>query len=352
MIVKQARDVARRWVFEHGRATPGFAGAFHHGSTAWLPDEAILPATSDVDVMLVIEGATPPPKPGKLIYDTLLLEVSYVSADRLRSPDLVLGDYHLAGSFRTPSIISDPSGHLTELQAAVSAGFADRQWVRERCEHARSNVLRNLDSLNESDPLHDQVIAWAFASGVLTHVLLVAGLKNPTVRRRYATVHELLAAYGRTDFYETLLEPLGCRRVSRSVVAEHLAALADAFDAATAVITTPFPFASDISDIARPIAIDGSRDLIEGSFHREAVFWLVVTSSRIQKVLHHDAPPEMRDRYRPGYRALLGDLGIRSFTDLQQRREQVRDLLPQVWETAEAILAANPAIHDAPTKPS
>lgn len=352
MIVKQATDLARRWVSEQGNHTPGFAGAFHHGSTAWLPDHAILPPTSDVDVMLVIEAATPPPKPGKLIYHGLLLEVSYVSIDRLRSPELVLGDYHMAGSFSTPSIISDPSGRLTDLQAAVSAHFADRQWVRRRWEHARNNVLQNLGSLNDADPLHDQVIAWIFASGVLAHVLLVAGLRNPTVRRRYVAVQALLADYGHSEFYEALLEPVGCRQIGRPLVEEHLAALADAFDAAKAVIKTPFPFASDLSEVARPIAIDGSRDLIERGLHREAVFWIVVTYSRIQNVLHHDALPEMQHRFHSGYRALLRDLGITSFADLQRRCEQVSNLLPHVCETAEAILAANPAIHGAPAEPS
>jgi hypothetical protein len=54
----------------------------------------------------------------------------------------------------------------------------------------------------------------------------------------------------------------------------------------------------------------------------------------------------MQDRFTPGYRQLLGDLGITSFADLQQRSEQVKGLLPRVWEVAEAIMAANPGIED------
>jgi hypothetical protein len=60
------------------------------------------------------------------------------------------------------------------------------------------------------------VTAWLFATGVTTHVLLVAGLKNPTVRQRYVATRELLADYGRVDFYETLLELLGCAQMSRA----------------------------------------------------------------------------------------------------------------------------------------
>ncbi|MGH2355881.1 MAG: hypothetical protein ACRDJN_30090 [Chloroflexota bacterium] len=341
MIVKQAKDVARQWVIEEGSSTPGFCGAYHAGSTNWLPDDAALPATSDVDVMVVLADPNPPGKPGKFIYRDVLLEVSYLPRDRLQSPNLILGDYHLAGSFRTPSVILDPSGQLTTLQAAVSRDFARRQWVSKRCQHARNRVLDYLQSMDESAPLHDQIMAWLFAAGITTHVLLVAGLKNPTVRRRYVAARELLVDYGSAEFYAALLELLGCARMGQVRVAQHLAVLAAVFDVTKAVVKTPFPFASDISDVARPIAIDGSRELIERGCHREAIFWMAVTYSRCLKALSHDAPGEIKERFSLGYRQLLGDLGITSFADLQQRCAQVKGLLPRVWEVAEAIMAAN-----------
>jgi hypothetical protein len=346
VLVKHAKDVARQWVVEEASNIPGFSGAFYAGSTSWLPVDATLPATSDVDLWVVLDASDPPVKLGKFVYCDVLLEVSYVARDQLQSPELILGDYHMAGSFRTPSIIADPSGQLTKLQAAVSKDYAKRRWVAKRCEHARDRVLRNLQPLSESDPFHDHVSAWLFAAGVTTHVLLVAGLRNPTVRRRYVAVRELLVDYGRLDFYEHLLGLLGCATMSQTRAEEHLAALADAFDVAKAVIKTPFFFASDLSDIARPIAIDGSRELIERGQHREAMFWIVATYSRCQKVLYNDAPPELRDRFSPGYRRLLGDLGITSIADLQQRGEQIKVFLPSVWQVAEAIIAANPEIED------
>lgn len=346
MFVKQTKNIARQWVIEEASRAPGFYGAFYHGSTSWLPDDAVMPATSDVDVMVVLDTPTLPNKPGTFIYRGVMLEVTYLSSHELQSPNQVLGVSHLAGSFRTPGIIMDPSGHLTRLQAAVARDYASRRWVYKRCEHARGKVLLNIQRLNEVEQFHDQVVHWLFASGVTTHILLVAGLKNPTVRKRYMAVRELLAEYGHLDFYDTFLEMLGCAHMSRASVERHLAALEDVFDASKAVVRTPFFFASDISDIARPIAIDGSRELIERGYHREAIFWIVATYCRCQKVLYHDAPAEMQDRFSPGYRRLLGDLGITSFADLQQRSEQIKALLPSVWEVAEAIMAANPQIED------
>lgn len=346
MHVKQAREVARRWVIEEASNIPGFAGAFYHGSSNWLPDNAPVAATSDLDVMVVLDDANPPIKPGKFRYRGVLLEVSYIPSEQVRSPDQVLGRYHLAGSFRTPGIILDldSSGRLTALQAAVSREYAKRRWVSRRCEDARNNALWHLQSLSEVAPFHAQVTAWLFGAGVMTHILLVAGLKNPTVRTRYVAVRELLVEYDLLPFYTTLLELLGCVRLGREQVERHLAALTAVFDAAKAVIRTPVFFAADLSDQARPIAIDGSREMIARGDHREAIFWMVATYSRCQMVLAHDAPSEMQERHTPGYRRLLGDLGITTFADLQRRCEQVKNSLPQIWSVAEAIMAANQEI--------
>lgn len=344
MIVNQAKEVARRWVVEEASGAPGFRGAFFHGSTTWLPDDALLRADSDLDVIVVSAGSAPPAGFGKFRYRDVLLDVSSLPDDQLRPPDHVLGLYHLAGSFRAPGIIADPTGRLTALQVAVGKDYAKRRWVLRRCAHARDRVLRNLQSLDAAAPFHDQVTAWLFAAGVIAHVLLVAGLRNPTVRRRYGATRELLAEYGRLDAYDTLLDLIGCAEMSRAQVEHHLAALAEAFDAAKAVIETPLFFASDISAIARPIAIDGSRELIARGQHREAMFWIVATASRCQKILHHDAPAELRERFNPGYRHLLGDLGIASAADLRRRGAQVERALPQFWEVAGAIIAVNPGI--------
>lgn len=343
MLVKQAKEVARQWVMEEARNLPGFMGAFYHGSSNWLPGDVSLPATSDLDVMVVF--AEPPPvKLGKFIYRDVLLEVSYLISDQLQSSEQVLSKYYMAGSFREPGIILDPSGQLTKLQVAVAAAYAQRQWVHARCEDAKSNILRHLNGLNATDPFHDQVTAWLFATGVTTHVLLVAGLKNPTVRRRYVAVRELSAEYGYTNFHEMLLALVGCAEMRREQVEAHLAALTEVFNTAKSVIKTPFFFAADISDLARPVAIDGSREMIENGLHREAIFWIVATYARCQKVLYHDASVEIQAQFTPGFQRLLGDLGITSFADLQQRGEQIKAFLPHLWSMAEAIMAENPEI--------
>jgi hypothetical protein len=239
----------------------------------------------------------------------------------------------------------------------VSRDFTKREWVVRRCEHALNKVLKHLQALNPGPAVpggqasdgpvwfHDLVLAWLFGTGVTTHILLAAGLKNPTVRKRYLAARELLAEYGHADLYETLLEMLGCARMSQAQAEQHLVRLAAVFDAAQAFQAhAPFPFSADLSPLARPVAIEGSRELIERGDQREAVFWMAVTYTRCLKVLAQVGPPGMAEIFSPGFRALLADLEIRSTADLKQRSRQVLELLPQVWAAAEAIIAANPEI--------
>jgi hypothetical protein len=346
MIVREAKEIARQWVRDEGAQLPGFYGAFFHGSLNWLSEEALLPENSDVDVMVVL---TEPPthKLGKFRYRGVLLEISYLSRDDVASAEKVLGNYPLAGSFRENGIIADPSGELTALQEAVAQEYTKRSRVYQRCEAVRDKIRNGLQYLAGMDtalPFHDAVTPWLFTTGITTHVLLVAGLKNPTVRKRYVAVRELLAAYGFSDFYEPLLALMLPHGMNPERAMQHLAATTAAFDTAKAVLKTPYPFAADISGEGRPIAIDGSSEMIKQGDHREALFWITATYSRCQWVLAHDAPLAVQEEHNIGYRALLADLGITSLADLQQRGEAVGAFLPRVWETAEAIIAANPEI--------
>jgi hypothetical protein len=346
MRVGQARETARHWMIEEASGIPGFCGAYTAGSTNWLPDDADLTTTSDLDIMIVLADPSQASRRGKFRHREVLLEASYLGKNQFQSADLVLSDYHLAPSFQTTNILLDPSGHLTALRAIVCRDYPKRQWVRRRCANARDRVLEHLRSINGVALLRDQVMACLFGAGITTHVLLVAGLKNPTVRARYVVVRELLADYDNVEFHERILELLGAARISRRRVNQHLATLTDIFDAATKAIKTPFSFASDLSDVARPIAIEGSLELIERGYHREAMFWIAVSHSRCQKVLSGDASGELPQSFSDSYRYLLDDLGIASFVDVRRRCAEVERFLPQVWEAAERIIAANQRIED------
>ena len=323
---------------------PGSGGRSSSGSTIWLADGAALPPASDVDVVVVTAREEPPPKLGKFRYRGVLLEVTYLSWGQLASAEEVLASYHLAGSFRTDTIIADPTGHLGRLHAQVAGGFAELVWVRRRCEAARHKIEHGLRAIDASAPLHDQVTAWLFPTGVTTHVLLVAALRNPTVRLRYLAARQVLVDYGHSSVYPELLQLLGCARLARHQVQRHLRELARTFDATAAVARTPFFFSGDITPAARPVAIGGSQHLIDRGCHREAVFWMVATFARCHKILAADGPQGLQHALAPAFEATVADLGITSTDDILRRADDVTSFLPRLWETTEAILSANPGI--------
>ncbi|WP_326558377.1 hypothetical protein [Micromonospora sp. NBC_01796] len=339
-----ARAVATDWVSLHARDEAGFVGAFFSGSTTWLPADAELPPTSDVDVVVVMEGEPPALKLGKFRHRGVLLEVTHLSRDEFDPPERVLATFYLASSFRTDTIIADPTGILGRLRSLVSASFAEPTWVRARCEHASRRIETGLAAVDVSAPLHERVLAWMFPASVTTQVLLVAALRNPTVRLRYLAARGVLADHGHLDRYPDLLELLGCARMTGGRVAYHLRRLAHTFDATAEVSRTPFFFSADITTAARPVAIDGSRALVERGDHREAVFWIAVTFARCHRILAVDAPPGLRDALAPAFEELVADLGLTTGADLRRRTAEVLGFLPELWRTTESILATIPGI--------
>ena len=344
MTMGAAREAAVDWLSAYTERQPGFRGAYFIGSSVRLPDDAELPADSDIDVAVVIDEAEPSLKPGKLLHRGALLEISVFPWKWFGSIAEFSSSYHLAAGLQADAIIADPSGDLRAIQSHVARSFCEEVWVRRRCENALNKVEKLLTGIDVSAPWHDQVIAWLFATGVTTHVLLVAALKNSTVRLRYLAVRELLDEYGRRSLYPELLGLLGCAEMTPDRVEHHVNALARSFDAAAEVAKTAFPFSSDITPIARPIAIDGSRKLIGSGDHREGVFWVVATFARCNKILAADAPRTIQREFAPAFDAILADLDIFSLADLLSRGDQVHSFLPTVWETAEEIIDANPGV--------
>lgn len=93
--------------------------------------------------------------------------------------------------------------------ARVRDGLATRQAVETRCAAAREGVTRGSAGFPENASLAIQAQGWVFPTGIMTHVLLVAGLRNPTVRRRYEAARDLLADHDGLDLHDRLLELLG-----------------------------------------------------------------------------------------------------------------------------------------------
>ncbi|SCG71663.1 hypothetical protein [Micromonospora inositola] len=330
----EARAVAAEWVREHARREPGVRGAFFSGSTVGLPDDAVLPASSDVDVVVVRDE--PAAKLGKLRHRGVLLEVTALTWADLGSPEDVLGSWVFAPCFRTDTVIADPTGRLATIRDRVAAGFPDPVWVRRRCAGVRRRIEDGLRVVDAAAPLHEQVTAWLFPTSVAAVLPAVAALRNPTVRRRYVLAREVLAAHGLADRYPELLASLDGGGVGPDRVRGHLAGLAATYDEAARVARTPFVFSADISPAARPVVVDGSAELIAAGRHREAMFWIVATYARCHSILAADAPGR-EVALRPAFEAAVADLGVASAAQRRRRADEVVASLPGWWAVAGAI---------------
>jgi hypothetical protein len=327
-----ARAAAADWIRRHSAGEAGFVGAYFSGSTIYLPDNADVPVGSDVDVMVVSEGEAASSRT-KFMHRGALIEVSRHAWSRFASLDTVPS----AHSLRLDSIIADPGGRLAAVQAIVVRDYAEPGRVRARSRHLWEATGRALGELDRSAPWPDQVMGWAFTTSWTALLLLEAAVRNPTVRLRYLAARDLLAEHGLSGRYPDLLGLLGCLDLARDRAEHHLEELARTFDMAAGVARTTFPFSSDITPIARPVAIDGIRQQIRQANHREVVFWLVATYTRCHKILAADAPELDRER-APAFEAMLGDLGIRAPADLLSRAAAAIAFLPALWEVMEAIM--------------
>lgn len=340
MRVADARAAARHWVRWHAAPAPGFLGAFLTGSAAAKDGDEPLPPWSDVDVAVVLAGAAEVPKLGKVRHRGALLDVTYLPEELLADTERVAAMHYLAPSFAGPAdrVLLDPTGLLERLRSAIAPTFAEPAAVRLRCADVLDTARARLVALDRTARWHEQVTAWMFSSSLVTVAVQVAAGRMPTVRLRYRAARDVLRAHGRTDLYQHFLELLGCADVERSVVARHLDRLAGVFDEAAAVGRTPFFFSTDISAEARAIAIDGSRVLVEGGEHREAVFWIVATFARCQQILVADAPPERRRAGEQAFGSAVGELlGLHDPDGLQARSAGTRALLPELEESLAAI---------------
>ncbi|MET1074847.1 MAG: hypothetical protein ABWY11_19520 [Umezawaea sp.] len=137
--------------------------------------------------------------------------------------------------------------------------------------------------------------------------------------------------------YRELLEQLGCADWTPAQTTHHLDRLTTTFDLTTRAARTPLFFSTDLTPAARPIAVDGTRELIDAGDHREAVFWMVVTATRCHTALALDAP-SAHEEALPAFTDLLADLGITTTADLRARADRTLAHLPELRATAEDLM--------------
>ncbi len=319
---------------------PEVAGAFLTGSVTALAPDAELPATSDVDVVVVLRnGPAVPAKPGKLRCDGVLLEVTELPWSEVADPAVVARTHYLAPSFAGDHVLADPTGHLARLRTEIAPSFAAPEAVQARCEDVLIRMVTRSAALDPAAPWHEQVLTWLFPATLPTQVPLVAALRPPTVRRRFVAAREVLAEHGQLELYGSLVDLVDAGGRDGSAVQHHLDQLEPVLDQVASVARTPFPFSADLTPDARPVTVQGSRELVAAGDHREAVFWVVATWGRCLTVLTTDAPSLVVSRAAQRFREVTADLlGVSTPAALAARRDAALALVPAVRAAGERII--------------
>jgi hypothetical protein len=120
--------------------------------------------------------------------------------------------------------------------------------------------------------------------------------------------------------------------------------LSAAFDYAVDVIKTPFYGDFDLQDLSRPIIVDGSRELIEAGFHREAVFWVLCMRNWVQNAIENDGAAPEKAAFKSGFEKLLSAMGLSSLARVAKKVEEIAQLLPEIVSVAHTLIDSHPDI--------
>ena len=347
MNVRQVIQLAKEWVELHGQQMPGFCGAYLTGGINAMPPHAPFPSYRDVDVIIVLEeGGKGSQENLELEYKGLILECGFKGLAEYESPESVLANPHLAPNLVVDSILSDPTGLLTRTHQVVAKEFARRQWVVARSDYEKNRTLGHLEQLRQaSSPFEVLTQFWWFAN-FLSGLIAVASLETPTHRKALVLLKELLQPQDRLDLHEELLSVLGFADLSQVKVASYLQECAAAFDRAVAVKQTPFPWDIKLHPHVRPYAIEGTQEMINEGYHREAVFWIEPFWVLSLVAIQNDASEEEKLRFQAAFGRFLGDLGLRTPADWQFRQEKARELTEDAFRVADEIIDGHPNIVD------
>ena len=337
MTAAQAKKLSKEWAQAQGESLRGLVGAYLSGSILEAAEDAPWPEVSDVDVVLVFSPGCRPEKLGKLMYRGLLLEGTCLEEGEFSSLEGVLSTHYLAYALNRGQILWDPHGRLEELHRQVASQYAQPQWVQARIGSQLERVRQGLSApLPEGWP--QQVNAVLFPVGVTCFPVLLADLRNCTVRRRYAAARVVLERRGLLKEYPRCWGCWPPRPLGKERLLAHWEALSQTFSLASESRgpSQGYPFRSDISPQGKKAALEGCRELLSSPWPEEAAFWMGATFARCQIILEMDDPQTARRRLA-AFQAFFEDLGLGTQEGLRRRREEVLNALPWLEALAREV---------------
>ena len=346
--VREAKHIAQDWVEAEAPKIPKFRGAFLIGSLNFRNEEESLPPTSDVDVRIVVDIEDP-----ELIYEQgleqqiltvqgITLDVGFDPIQYFSQAEKVLADFRFACHFSVPNILSDTSGDLSKIQKTVAVQYPRKKWVRTRIEGVRDLVLSSFDNL-KAGTVEECMMHLPLAVMGIAQIPALANLMNPTMKKCFVVFQKLMENHGKQVLFESLLRLFGSHSMDREDVEKYLEDLSITFDRAVEIIRSP-SLGDFVNIAARPVVIDGSWEMVNDGFHREAMFWIATMRAICQATIQQDASEEEQILYAEQYMKLLADLGLSSSKNYQKRAEDGAHLLDEVMWVAKQMVETNEKI--------
>lgn len=301
-----------------------FSSAFIGGSVAYADEGATYDPASDVDCYLVIHGDPPQGKIGKIMVEGVLLDVSWIPWSALENGEK---DAVLSSLVNFGRVVRD-DGKLGALQKRIQGRFTTPGAITERLESMRERIRNGLAGDSSGLPHPEQVMNWLFPATLATHIPLISACRPLTVRKRFLAARDVMDP----NAYETLLTLYGFDDVTREHAQDWLDATARLFDATADIAMQSSRFwATDIQSDARHIAIDATQALVDSGNHREALYWILATSSRCL-VVRDDAEASSED-FLEDYRRMVRALRLETAED---RRGKARAILTWIQQDSTA----------------
>lgn len=345
----QVIERVKEWVRMQAEQLPGFLGAHLMGGITSMAASDPFPLYRDVDLhMIMKDDADIPNENAEVLYKGLMIEAGFRRQMDYRTPEIILADPVIASHMAVHSILSDPTGLLSQLYEVVSREYARRKWVQARCEAEKGEALSKLEiAVHIPDP--DPVTAYkllGYASTYVAAVVSLASLKAITGRRSFIQMRHILESLERADLYERLCSVIGLGQASREQAERYLQDGATAFDLAVKVKRSPHPFGHKMYAHLRPYLVGGSQEMMDEGYIREAVAWTMAFYGSSIQIIQADAPSQLTSTMQAKFGECMRQFGLDQAVPWEMRIEEAQAIFREVFLLSDEIVACNPVIFD------
>ncbi len=340
--------MAERWVAEEVARAPGETlGAFTHGSINWMADDDAFPASSDLDLAVVVPELDPERHhPRKRPYGGIAVEAFYLPRARLSSVEAVLADWAVAPNLAAGKVLFDRDDELAGLQRAVRPELARRHWVRQRYRALRDHALSFIAEFERSDSL-------LYLNGVANLVLrsmaqmaLLAALRNPTVKKALPKARDVLVAHDLAGEHQELLRLLRFSDLDDETILRVTGHCRQALLDACQCLRTPFPGDNCVTVHGLPALDSDVPAWVAQGAGREIFLWVETVYVHALIALHNDAPAVVAAAAK---RVYVEDMAtIRSATPAEARERLLacRPALDRMLGVCDDLLGRSPGAID------